>query len=183
VNLVRRARYLDHWQKYRKAGVNLSLGSDTYPRDMVLNMRTASYFGKVLGRDLAAVPAQEVFEAATLNGAKSLGRSDLGRLAVGAKADIIVIDLSGRDTLRYGPVRDPIRSLVECGIGDDVETVIVDGRVCMENRIIPDLDLARLRDSAQRVGERMWADWATWDPQGRSAEQVNPWSFPIQLGH
>jgi cytosine/adenosine deaminase-related metal-dependent hydrolase len=183
VNLVRRARYLDHWQKYRKAGVNLSLGSDTYPRDMVLNMRTASYFGKVLGRDLAAVPAQEVFEAATLNGAKSLGRSDLGRLAVGAKADIIVIDLSGRDTLRYGPVRDPIRSLVECGIGDDVETVIVDGRVCMENRIIPDLDLVRLRDSAQRVGERMWADWATWDPQGRSAEQVNPWSFPIQLGH
>lgn len=180
INLARRARYLHHWQQYRDAGVNIALGSDTYPRDMILNMRTASYFGKVLGRNLRAAAAPEVFEAATLNGAKSLGRANIGRLVAGAKADIIVVDLSGRDTLRYGPVRDPIRSLVECGIGDDVETVIVDGRVCMEKRSIANLDLDDLRGKAQRVGERMWAYWSDWDPQGRTADQVNPWSFPLQ---
>lgn len=180
VNLVRRARTLDNWQRYREAGVNMTLGSDTYPRDMLMQMRTASYFGKMLAKDLAAASAPEVFTAATLGGAKSLGRDDLGRLAPGAKADIIVIDLSGRDTLRYGPVRDPIRSLVECGVGDDVETVIVDGRTCMENRVIPGLDLAALRAAAQKAGEYMWDHWQEWDPQQRTSAQVNPWSFPLQ---
>jgi 5-methylthioadenosine/S-adenosylhomocysteine deaminase len=180
VNLVRRARYLDNWKRYREAGVNLTLGSDTYPRDMLMQMRTASYFGKVMAGDLASASAPEVFSAATLGGARSLGREDLGRLAPGAKADIIVIDLSGRDTLRYGPVRDPIRSLVECGIGDDVETVIVDGHIRMQDRVIPDLDLAALRATAQKSGEYMWDHWQEWDPQGRTSRQVNPWSFPLE---
>ena len=41
-----------------------------------------------------------------------------------------------------GPVRDPIKSLVDCGIGDDVETVIVDGVVRMEDGAIPGVDFA-----------------------------------------
>lgn len=57
---------LDSWKKYREAGVNLTIGSDTYPRDMVMNMRTASYHGKVMSHDLNAASAAEVFEAATL---------------------------------------------------------------------------------------------------------------------
>jgi 5-methylthioadenosine/S-adenosylhomocysteine deaminase len=179
VNLARRARYLHHWSRYRDAGVNLTLGSDTYPRDMIMQMRTAAYFGKVMSGDLTAAPAQELFDAATVNAARSLGRDDLGRLAPGAKADIILIDLTGRDTLRYGPVRDPIRSLVECGIADDVETVIVDGRVCMESRAIPGADLAELRAQAQAAGEYIWDHWQEWDPQSRTAEQVNGWSFPL----
>lgn len=179
VNLARRARYLSHWQRYRDAGVNLTLGSDTYPRDMIMQMRTASYFGKVMSGDLAAAPAPQVFEAATLNAARSLGRDDLGRLAPGAKADIVVIDLTGRGTLRYGPIRDPIRSLVECGIADDVETVIVDGRICMENREIPGADLEQLRVKAQSAGEYIWDHWQDWDPQERRADEVNEWSFPL----
>src|SRR5204862_8228674 len=91
----------------------------------------------------------QVFEAATIGGARALGRDDLGRLAPGAKADIVIIDLEGGDSLRYGPVRDPIKSLVECGIGDDVETVIVDGIVRMEARKSPGVDVAALRRSAQ----------------------------------
>ena len=129
VNVARRARFLDSWERYRKAGVNIALGTDTYPRDMIMQMRTASYVGKIASRNLKAASAAEVFEAATLGGARSLGRDDLGRLMPGAKADIVIIDLTGRDTLRMGPVRDPIKSLVECGIGDDVDTVIVDGVV------------------------------------------------------
>jgi 5-methylthioadenosine/S-adenosylhomocysteine deaminase len=180
VNLVRRARYLDHWKKYKDAGVNLCLGTDTTPRDMIMQMRTASYFGKVLARDLHAAPASDVFEAATLGGARSLGRGDLGRLAPGAKADIIMIDLTGRDGLRYGPVRDPIKSVVDNGIGDDVDTVIVDGRICMENRVIPDLDLDALRTAAQESGETMWKNWSDWDPMERTAEEMSPWSYPLE---
>src|SRR5204863_187044 len=144
VNIARRARYLDSWQKYREAGVNLALGSDTYPRDLIMQMRMASYFGKVMSHNLFAASAGEVFAAATLGGARALGRDDLGRLAPGAKADIVVVDLTGGGTLRYGPVRDPIKSLVECGIGDDVETVVVDGVVRMRDRVIPRADMAAL---------------------------------------
>ena len=52
VNIARRGRFLDSWQTYRKAGVNIALGTDTYPRDMILQMRNASYFGKVASRNL-----------------------------------------------------------------------------------------------------------------------------------
>ena len=178
VNIARRARFLDSWQSYRKAGVNIALGTDTYPRDMILQMRNASYFGKVASRNLKAATAAEVFEAATLGGARSLGRDDIGRLAPGAKADVIIIALDGRGTLRFGPVRDPIKSLVDCGIGDDVETVIVDGKVCMEDGRIPGVDLAELRSRAQAAGERVWSGWASWDPLGRTADEMSPFSFP-----
>jgi 5-methylthioadenosine/S-adenosylhomocysteine deaminase len=179
VNIIRRARFLDSWKKYKAAGVNICLGSDTFPRDMVMQMRTASYMGKVIGEDLKSATAAEVFEAATLNGAKSLGREDIGRLCTGAKADIILIDLTGHGTLRYGPVRDPIKSLVECGIADDIETVIVDGIVRMENRKIPGVDMERMRTAAQQSGEYMWNHWGDWDPLMRTAEQMNPWSFAL----
>jgi 5-methylthioadenosine/S-adenosylhomocysteine deaminase len=179
VNIARRARSLDSWQKYRAAGVNLALGSDTYPRDLIMQMRVASYFGKVMSHNLLSASAAEVFEAATLGGARALGRDDLGRLAPGAKADIVVIDLETRDSLRFGPVRDPIKALVECGIGDDVITVIVDGIVRMRDRVIPGVDLAAVRREAQAAGEGVWRRVQEWDPLGRTAEQISPWSFPL----
>ena len=179
VNIARRGRSLDSWPRYRAAGVNLALGTDTYPRDLIMQMRIASYSGKVVTHDLFAASAAEVFTAATLGGARALGRDDLGRLAPGAKADLVIIDLSGGDTLRFGPVRDPIKSLVECGIGDDVETVIVDGVVRMRERAIPGVDLAALRGEAQAAGEDVWARLPEWDALGRTAEQMSPWSFPL----
>jgi cytosine/adenosine deaminase-related metal-dependent hydrolase len=179
INIVRRARALDSWKKYQEAGVNLSIGSDTYPRDMIMNMRTASYLGKIMSHTYLAATAGEVFRAATLGGAHSVARDDLGRLAPGALADIIIIDLTGRNTLRYGPVRDPVKSVVECGVGDDVDTVIVDGKVCMEGGVIPGVDFTRLREESQAAGEQVWDTLAEWDPLGRSAEDACPWSFPM----
>jgi 5-methylthioadenosine/S-adenosylhomocysteine deaminase len=174
VNVVRRARFLDSWQSYKRAGVNIALGTDTYPRDMIMQMRTASYFGKVASRNLKAATAAEVFEAATLNGARSLGRDDIGRLAPGARADIVIVDLTGRDSLRYGPIHDPVKSLVECGIGDDVDTVIVDGVARVESGRIPGVDFAALRHQAQEAGERIWSGWANWDSLGRTADEMSP---------
>src|SRR5437870_13334209 len=107
-----------------------------------MQMRVASYFGKVMSHNLLGASAAEVFEAATLGGARALGRDDLGRLAPGAKADLVVIDLATRDTPRFGPVRDPIKALVQCGIGDDVVTVTVDGRVRTPDRASPGVEFA-----------------------------------------
>jgi cytosine/adenosine deaminase-related metal-dependent hydrolase len=146
---------------------------------MFMQMRTASYFGKVLEHDLHSSTAAEVFEAATTNGARSLGRTDLGRISPGAKADLILIDLMHGDHLRYGPVRDPIKSVVDCGIGDDVHTVIVDGRICMQERRIPGIDMAALRSAAQHMAEYIWSHWQEWDPLHRTAEEMCPMSFPV----
>ncbi|HEX6064189.1 MAG TPA: chlorohydrolase family protein [Longimicrobiales bacterium] len=179
INIVRRARTLDNWKKYEDAGVNMTIGSDTYPRDMVMNMRTASYMGKLMSHSYFAASAGDVFRAATLGGAISVGRDDLGRLAPDALADIILIDLTGRGTLRYGPVRDPVKSVVECGFGDDVDTVIVDGKICMEGGVIPGVDFAKLREEAQAAGEQVWETLSEWDPLGRSANEASPWSYPV----
>ena len=73
VNVARRGRFLDSWETYRKAGVNIALGTDTYPRDMILQMRNASYFGKVASRNLKAATA-----AAGVRGGDA-GRCALGR--------------------------------------------------------------------------------------------------------
>jgi 8-oxoguanine deaminase len=75
-----------------------------------------------------------------------LGRDDLGRLAPGSKADIIVIDLS---PLRTGPIEDPIRTLLMNANGRDVKTVIVDGRTVVEDGVIPGLDVEATRRRAQ----------------------------------
>ena len=180
INIARRGRMLNSWKRYLDAGVNIALGSDTYPRDMIMNMRTASYMGKVASETFFAATAAEVFTAATLGGARSLGRDDIGRLAPGALADIIIIDLSGRGTMRFGPVRDPIKSLVECGVGDDVETVIIDGKTVMENRQIPGVDMIDLLRQAQSSGERVWASLPDWDPLNRTADEACPYCYPLK---
>jgi 5-methylthioadenosine/S-adenosylhomocysteine deaminase len=130
-----------------------------------------------MSHDYKSATAADVFSAATLGGAKSLGRDDLGKLSAGACADIILIDLSGKGTLRMGPVRDPVKTIVECGVGDDVDTVIVGGKVRMQNGRIPGVDFDVLRERAQEAGDRIWANWHTSDPLGRKHEEICPWSF------
>jgi len=142
-----------------------------------MNMRTASYHGKVMSHDLTAASAEQVFEAATLGGARSLGREDLGRLASGARADIVAINLGRKDVLRYGPIWDPICSLVECGVGDDVDLVVTGGEIRMRDGRIPDVDLGGLRAEAQAFAERVWGQVQDWDPLRRTARTMCPPSF------
>jgi hypothetical protein len=75
-------------------------------------------------------------------------------------------------------VRDPVKSILECGVGDDVDTVIVDGKVVMEGAVIPGVDFAKLRAQAQAAAEQIWDTLEEWDPLGRTHEQACPWSYP-----
>jgi len=178
INIIRRGRSLD-FHRYRKAGVTIALGTDTYPRDLIENMRVASYVAKVEARSLFAGSAGEMFTAATLGGARALGRDDLGRLAPGAKADITIVRLRAPDSLRWGVVYDPIKALVDTGIGDDVDTVLVDGQVRMRERRVPGVDLDELLHQAQAAAEQHWAHVQEWDILGRTAAEMCPWAFPI----
>ena len=175
---VIRARFgelLYSFARYQRAGVNVSIGTDEFPMDMINEMRFAALMGKVADHDHLAVTARDVFNAATLNGAKALGRDDLGRLAVGAKADIVLVDLRRLDMgLTPG---DPIKTLVYMADYHDIETVIIDGRVVVENGRVPDVDEEELAAQTRSVLEKQTAAIVGHSPTGMSAEEIFPPSF------
>ena len=117
-----------------------------------------------------------MFDAATLGGAHALGRDDLGRLAPGARADIVIVDLRG---VHFGAVHDPIRSLVEYASGTDIDTVIVDGRTLIEGRRAVALDERALLASVQESGERAWASTADWHWNHATVDEIAPMSYPV----
>lgn len=172
---ARRGNALESFHRYRAAGVNVGLGTDTYPRDLISEMRWASLICKVVEHDFTVATSADVFTAATLGGARALRRDDLGRIAPGAKADLVIVDMQ---KIRIGPYRDPIRALVNCSTADDVERVIVDGRTVVEGGHVVGVDEAALLREAQQEAERLWATVPEWHWQGLSADQFSPMSFP-----
>jgi cytosine/adenosine deaminase-related metal-dependent hydrolase len=142
----RHGNALASFGRYRAQGLKLALGTDTYPPDMVLNMQLGVILARVMEHDAQAVRAEHLYDAATLGGAEALGRSDLGRLAPGARADITVFDLSG---FRIGQVIDPVQTMLLSGSGRDFRTVIVNGRFAVEEFRLPGVDEAALARDAQ----------------------------------
>lgn len=172
---ARRGNALQSFHGYRAAGVNVGLGTDTYPRDMISEMRWASLLCKIMEHDFTVATAGEVLSAATLAGARALRRDDIGRLAPGAKADVVVVNLQ---SMRIGPYRDPIKALVNCATTDDVEQVIVDGRTVVEAGRVVGVDEEALRADAQREAERVWATVPEWHWQGLTADELSPIALP-----
>jgi 5-methylthioadenosine/S-adenosylhomocysteine deaminase len=179
-SFFRRGVMMESFGKYLRAGVTMSLGTDLTPQSMLNSMRFASCIGKAIARDNLAVTASDAFNAATLGGAKALGRDDLGRIAQGAKADFVIWDIN---TLTMAPLRDPIRNIVYSAEPHDVEAVIVDGNVVMENRQVLRAKVdAVLAKALQTSGEKMWPSVKKSDLLGRDVDQLSPLSFPLWNG-
>jgi cytosine/adenosine deaminase-related metal-dependent hydrolase len=145
---------LHSFSRYVRAGIPVSLGTDTSPHDMVMEMRTAALMSKLTDEDATSGLAGEVFDAATLGGVKALQRDDLGRLAPGAKADIVMMDL---EQTHLGPVaaHDPIKALVYCARGQDVDTVIIDGVIRVHRGEILNINIQTLRAGAEAFNKRL----------------------------
>jgi cytosine/adenosine deaminase-related metal-dependent hydrolase len=173
---VRRGKILGSFSRYRQMGINVPMGTDTFPQDMIEEMRWAALACKWVDRNANHGTAREVFNAATLDGARALGRDDIGRLAPGAKADIAIIDLN---RLHIGPVDDPIKSLVYAASGSDVDTVLVDGRVVVEDGKIPGLNEAEL--SAKAADAHLWQkeQFAAQHPSGENQRKLFPNVYPL----
>lgn len=167
---------LESFRRYRDAGVVLAMGTDTFPPDMIRVMDYGLSAGKLVTAEKSSHQAADFFRAATLGGAEALGRDDLGRLVPGAKADILIIDLTD---IRLGPIDDPIRTIVMMGNGHAVRTVIVDGRVVVQDGQIPGMDVAAMRAGAQAYHEKMRAAYSERDYRLRPESELFPPSFPI----
>ena len=116
------------------------------------------------------------FDAATLGGARALGRSDLGRLCAGAKADMVFVDCGAFEMV---PVRDPIRNLVYSAGKSAVDGVMIDGEMLVEGGRVTGWDEERLAARVQEIANDMWAGAAQRDPLGRSPEDLSPPSYPF----
>jgi 5-methylthioadenosine/S-adenosylhomocysteine deaminase len=171
------AMTLYSFQRYLDAGVNVAIGTDTFPMDMVAELRWASILAKVADANYQAGQHRDVFNAATLASCKFLHRDDLGRLAPGAKADILLINL---DHLGAGVYADPIKSLVDAGCGRDVDTVIVDGQLLVEGGRTTQIDEDEVYAKARQVTQSFWSHVPTWRWDGAGVDRIIPPAFPIR---
>ena len=173
------ARYgqtMENFGDYLRAGVTMGLGTDCAPHNLVEEMRKAAVLARIAARDITTVTTADLFAAATVGGANALMRDDLGRLAPGKKADIVLVDL---ECPQMQPARDPLRSFVYHAADRAVCDVFVDGQQVVADRRVLTLDedgaTARLRAAQQR----MEALAPSRDYRGRRADEITPLSLPV----
>ena len=121
----------------REAGVTVALGTDgcssSNNLDMVEAMKLASLLGKAWRKDPEAIPAGDIFRAATEAGASAIGLN-AGRIAEGRLADLCLVDLN---IPAFTPNHNFISNLVYAANGSCVDTVICDGKVLMQAKKVP----------------------------------------------
>jgi 5-methylthioadenosine/S-adenosylhomocysteine deaminase len=142
---------------YAEAGVGIALGCDNCSgndaQNMFESMKLFALFWGMYGKAGDGGAARAAFAAATVGGARALGKaSELGRLRPGFRADAVLIDL---DSPNYCPVNSAVRQLVYGESGRGVHTVIVDGRVVVEKRELVTISQARLTADAEAARERL----------------------------
>jgi 5-methylthioadenosine/S-adenosylhomocysteine deaminase len=174
---IRRGITLQDFGAYRRAGINLGLGTDTFPHNFLEEMRNAAYAARTSTGNVHALRTTDLFDAATIGGAKALGREDIGRLAPGAKADLVLVDVT-HPAMR--PVYDPIRSLIYAAGERAVRQVYVDGRVVVRDGKALAFDYAdasaRLEDAQKRAIEKVpQFDWAR-----RSVATLMPTTYEVR---
>ncbi len=128
--------------KYLNAGVTVGIGTDgaasNNDLDMFEAMRFTALLHKLQNNDPKATPAPVVLEMATRLGAKALGLDkQIGSLETGKKADLILLSL---DHARQTPMYDPVSHIVYVAHGDDVRSVMVNGKFLMRDRKMLTLD-------------------------------------------
>jgi cytosine/adenosine deaminase-related metal-dependent hydrolase len=172
------ARYghtLEHFGKYRRAGVNLGIGTDTVPQNLIEEMRWATVLARIAAEDIRANEMADVFHAATVGGATALLREDLGRLAAGAKADLVLVDLKNPWMM---PARDPLRSLIFHAADRAVRDVYVGGEAAVRDGRVLHLDQAGALDRLTAAQRRMEAAVPERDRRGRTSLEMTPLSLP-----
>ncbi|HET6608389.1 MAG TPA: amidohydrolase family protein [Rhodopila sp.] len=171
---ARRGITLKDFGRYKRAGVNIGVGTDTYPHNMLDELRLVSYLARTQAGDPRTMNSTDLFNAATIGGARALGRDDIGRLSPGSRADIVLVDLA-HPMMR--PTHDPVRSLIYAAGDRAIRTVFVDGQKVVDQGQVLTIDYpaaaaalheaqVRIKDSVPRL------DWAH-----RSAETISPLTF------
>ena len=142
--------------KMLKAGINVCLGTDGAASNNTLNMMRElgllSILHKGITGDPQAVNARTAFDIATKNGAMALGLDNVGEIKPGMKADLAILDL---DRPNIQPLNDPLAALAYSANGSEVETVMVGGKILMENRQYTTIDRDKVLYEVNQICERI----------------------------
>ena len=143
--------------KLRNNGISIGLGTDgigsTTTMDMFEEMKTAAYLQKVNTMEPSSISAYDILKMATIDGAKVLGMEDqIGSLEPGKKADMIFIKT---DKLHLCPENDICANIVYSSNGADVETVMIDGKIIMQNRKMVNLDEKQVMKQVKKIAKRL----------------------------
>ena len=112
-------------------------------------MKAAALLHKVQTGDPRAIPATAALEMATIDGARALGlEKKIGSLETGKKADLVVVSTA---SARQTPLYDPVSHLVYASRGDDVLTVVVNGKVLMRDKRLLTLDETAVLAEARKL--------------------------------
>ncbi len=176
---ARRGIVLNHFGRYDRMGIRMTIGTDSFPHNMLEEMRLALTLAKVMGRSFEATSLDRVFHAATVGGSAALLRDDLGRLSPGAAADLVLVDLAHPS---MQPMLDPLRSLVFGALERPVRDVFVAGQQVVRDGRVLTVDMAG--DAAlMREGQaRARVDAATRDWAHRAPDALFPPALPFAAG-
>lgn len=146
-------------QKLVDAGINVALGTDgaasNNDLDMIGEMRTAAFIGKIAADDAAAVSADTVLRMATLNGAEALGLAErTGSITPGKTADLCAVDL---DAIETRPTFDPIAAVVYNASREQVTDTWVAGQRLLADRHLTTLDETAIRARADEWQKKLAA--------------------------
>ncbi|TRO46244.1 amidohydrolase [Candidatus Bathyarchaeota archaeon] len=137
------------------SGVTVMLGSDASAPDrsfdMFRHMFQCMRYHRRHYRDSRVLPAGKVLEMATIDAARAMGLdNELGSIEIGKKADVILIDAYRPHIYPLNMVADRVAYYAN---GNDVDTVLVDGEILMEGRVVKTVEEAEVLEMAQREAE------------------------------
>ena len=142
--------------KMLKARVKVALGTDSAAsnnsQNMFRDLSVLALIHKGISNDALAITAREGFEIATVNGARAMGRGDIGEIRPGYEADLVIMDINQEN---MQPLNDPISALAYSANGSEVETVMVGGNILMENREFSTIDKDRVLHEANKICKRI----------------------------
>ncbi len=172
---LRHGMMLESFAAYRDAGVRVGIGTDTFPHNMLEELRWAATGSRTAERRVEGSTTADVFDAATSGGAALLGRDDIGRLTPGAKADLVCTDLN-HPAMR--PVRDPLRSLIFTAADRAVRDVYVGGEQVLRDGQPTRIDLKDALDRMDLARQAAEDGVAEKDWGGRDGLTLSPLAFP-----
>lgn len=144
--------------KLLKAGVNISLGTDSSASNNSLNMfrelSTITLIHKGANEDSTSISALDGFRFATENSAKALMLKDsVGKIRLGMKADLVILNIN---TPNFYPQNNLISGLAYSATGAEVESVIINGKIVMENKEVKSIDSERVYYEINRISKKLF---------------------------
>jgi cytosine/adenosine deaminase-related metal-dependent hydrolase len=171
----RRGIALNSLGRYRRAGIPVGMGVDTFPHNMLEEMRSALYCSRLMSGDVFDLRTADVVDCATIGGAAILGRDDIGRLSPGAKADFFMADLKHP---AMQPVRDPLRSMIYTAAERAVRHVFIDGVQTVRDGRVLTFDLPAALERVEAAQRRAESGFRQLDFAGRTHAEASPFAYP-----